>query len=58
MYLVWLQFLVATAVIGAAGYQLSRYGDVIAERTGLGRTLIGVIMVATVTSLPELVTAH
>jgi cation:H+ antiporter len=56
MYVVWLQFLLCTAVIGAAGYQLSRYGDVIAERTGLGRTLVGVIMVATVTSLPELVT--
>ena len=55
MGLIWLQFSVCTAVIGAAGYQLSRYGDVIAERTGLGRTLIGVIMVATVTSLPELV---
>ena len=55
MFLIWLQFLIATAVIGVAGYQLSRYGDVIAERTGVGRTLIGVIMVATVTSLPELV---
>lgn len=55
MFLAWLEFLIATAVIGVAGYQLSRYGDVIAERTGLGRTLIGVIMVATVTSLPELV---
>lgn len=55
MFLIWLEFLACTAAIGAAGYQLSRYGDVIAERTGLGRTLIGVIMVATVTSLPELV---
>jgi cation:H+ antiporter len=56
MYLIWLEFLVCTAAIGVAGYQLSRYGDVIAERTGLGRTLVGVVMVATVTSLPELVT--
>jgi len=55
MGLIWLQFAICTVVIGAAGYQLSRYGDVIAERTGLGRTLVGVIMVATVTSLPELV---
>jgi len=54
MGLIWLQFAACTAVIGAAGYQLSRHGDAIAERTGLGRTLIGVIMVATVTSLPEL----
>ncbi len=56
MLTVWLQFLFCTVLIGIAGFQLSRYGDVIAERTGLGRTLIGVIMVATVTSLPELVT--
>jgi len=56
MYLIWLEFTLCTVVIGAAGYQLSRYGDIIAERTGLGRTLIGVVMVATVTSLPELVT--
>jgi cation:H+ antiporter len=56
MYLIWLEFTLCTVVIGVAGYQLSRYGDVIAERTGLGRTLIGVLMVATVTSLPELVT--
>jgi len=54
MFLVLLQFFLATAVIGVAGYQLSRYGDVIAERTGVGRTLIGVVMVAVVTSLPEL----
>ncbi|MGA1079525.1 MAG: sodium:calcium antiporter, partial [Steroidobacteraceae bacterium] len=52
----WLTFMLCTAVIGTAGYQLSRFGDVIAERTGLGRTLVGVIMMATVTSLPELVT--
>jgi cation:H+ antiporter len=56
MFLIWLQFLVCTLAIGTAGYQLSRYGDVIAERTGLGRTLVGLIMMATVTSLPELVT--
>ncbi len=53
MFLVLLQFFLVTAVIGVAGYQLSRYGDVIAERTGVGRTLIGVVMVAVVTSLPE-----
>ncbi len=56
MTIAWLQFLFCTALIGVGGYQLSRFGDVIAERTGLGRTLIGILMVATVTSLPELVT--
>lgn len=39
-----------------AGYYLSTYGDVIAEKTGMGRTWVGVILMASVTSLPELIT--
>jgi len=39
-----------------AGTYLSRYGDVIADKPGLGGTWIGLVLVATVTSLPELVT--
>lgn len=54
--LVWLQFLVCAALIGVAGTVLSRNGDVIAEKTGLGGAWIGLILLATVTSLPELVT--
>jgi cation:H+ antiporter len=45
-----------TALIVFAGVRLSRYGDVIAEKTGLGGTWIGVVLLATVTSLPELMT--
>lgn len=56
MLRVWLEFVVCVALIWAAGARLSRYGDVIAEKTGLGRAWIGVIALATVTSLPELVT--
>lgn len=54
MPFVWLQFLLCATLIGLAGYQLSRYGDVIAEKTGVGGTWIGVILLATVTSLPEM----
>jgi cation:H+ antiporter len=43
--------------IAVAGYRLARYGDVIAEKTKLGGTWIGVILLATVTSLPELTTS-
>ena len=32
--LIWLQFLFCATLIGMAGYQLSRYGDVISRRTG------------------------
>lgn len=54
--ILWLQFALVTAVIVYAGAKLSIYGDVIAEKTGLGRTWVGVVMMATVTSLPELIT--
>jgi cation:H+ antiporter len=52
----WLEFALCLAVIGYAGTRLSVFGDVIADKTGLGGTWIGVVMLATVTSLPELVT--
>jgi len=54
--MVWVQFLLCVVAIGFAGVKLSRYGDAIADKTGLGGTWIGVIMLASVTSLPELVT--
>lgn len=52
----WLQFAIVSAVIVVAGYHLSRYSDVIAEKTGLSGSWIGLALLATVTSLPELVT--
>jgi cation:H+ antiporter len=54
--LIWAQFLLCVAVIGVAGVRLIRYGDAIAVLTGLSRSWVGLILVATVTSLPELVT--
>lgn len=54
--LIWLQFIVCAALIGSAGYQLSRNGDAIAQRTGLTGSWIGLALLATVTSLPELAT--
>ncbi len=57
MSLVWLvpQFLVCAALIGAAGYVLSRSADALAEVNGWGRGWVGLALLATVTSLPELV---
>jgi cation:H+ antiporter len=54
--LLWLEFIVCTAVIVYSGTKLSKYGDIIAEKTGLGRAWIGVVLMASITSLPELVT--
>jgi cation:H+ antiporter len=56
MMALWLEFLAATAVILAAGSRLARYGDIIAEKTGLSRLWLGVALMAAVTSLPELAT--
>ena len=54
--MLWAAFIICTAVILFTGSRLSRYGDIIAEKTGLGRAWIGVVLMASVTSLPELVT--
>ncbi|ABD68874.1 sodium/calcium exchanger membrane protein [Rhodoferax ferrireducens T118] len=54
--LIWLQFSLCVGVIGVAGVRLSRYGDAIATHTSLSRNWVGLILLATVTSLPELVT--
>lgn len=53
---IWAQFSFCVALIGFAGGQLIRYGDALAALTGLSRSWIGLILIATVTSLPELVT--
>lgn len=50
----WLEFTLCVALIGVAGVYLTRYGDAIADKTGLGGGWIGLILLATVTSLPEL----
>jgi cation:H+ antiporter len=54
--LLWMQLLICLAVIGYAGYFLSRYGDIIAEKSGVSASWIGLILLSTATSLPELVT--
>lgn len=54
--MVWIEFVVCLAIIIVAGSRLAKYGDLIAEKTGIGRVWIGVVLLATVTSLPELAT--
>jgi cation:H+ antiporter len=56
MLKLWTFFALSSALILIAGTQLSKYGNQIARLTGLGGTWIGMILVATVTSLPELIT--
>jgi cation:H+ antiporter len=56
VWVAWLEFASCVVLIGYGGVKLSRYGDVIAEKTGLGGTWVGLVLLATVTSLPELIT--
>ena len=50
------QLAACAVAILLSGVRLSRYGDIIAEKTGLGGTWTGLILMAAVTSLPELIT--
>ncbi len=54
--MVWLKFAACLAIILFSGTKLARYGDAIAEKTGLGRIWVGLILLAAITSMPELVT--
>ena len=54
--ILWLEFIICTVVIVYSGTKLSTYGDIIAEKSGLGRAWTGLVLMASVTSLPELVT--
>ena len=50
----WIYFLALIAAIVLAGSKLSRYGDALGEKLGLSGSWIGVVLLAAVTSLPEL----
>ena len=54
LVLLWLQFAAAAAVVLVASTRLARSADIISEKTGLGRSFVGVVLLATATSLPEL----
>ena len=57
LFLLWVQLGVAAALILFAACYMASSADVIAERTGLGHTFVGVVLLATATSLPELGTS-
>jgi cation:H+ antiporter len=53
----WLIFFACGLIVVISASRLAAYGDVIALRTGIGRLFIGTLLLATATSLPELLTA-
>lgn len=54
--MIWMKFVATGLVIVLAGVRLARYGDMLGEKTGLGRGWIGLVLLAATTSLPELFT--
>jgi len=52
----WIVFAASAAMIVYAGTKLTRYGDQLADLTGLGGLWIGVVLMAGATSLPEIFT--
>lgn len=50
----WIGFLACAAAVAWSGSHLARLGDRLAALTGLGRAWLGLVLMATVTSLPEL----
>ncbi len=57
LVVLWGRFLGLTLVVGAAGYVIAKTGGQVAGRTGLSGTVVGGLLTAVSTSLPELVTA-
>ncbi|HEX6319991.1 MAG TPA: hypothetical protein VFZ84_14135 [Burkholderiales bacterium] len=47
----------AAAAVWAAGTRIAGYADAIAETTGIGRGLLGILLLGGVTSLPEMAVA-
>lgn len=54
---VWINFAIfagAAAAVWFAGVKITSYAELISQRTGLGEAVIGMVLLAGVTSLPEL----
>lgn len=57
LFRLWAEFLVLMAVLGIAGWTLEPAAAVIAAKTNLTQTVVGVMLTAISTSIPELVTS-
>ncbi len=54
MFILWLKFVIAAAIVVFSGYRICDYAEKIAQITKIGRTFIGLMVLAVITSLPEL----
>lgn len=53
----WVRFVFLGLVVGLSGYGIAETGIVIANKTGISETVMGSMLTAIVTSLPELITS-
>ena len=51
----WLAFFLLTAIIGVGGYYLCKSAEEIGDSLGVSHNWIGAVLLATVTSMPELI---
>ena len=56
MILHWMTFVLSAIGIVFAGIRLAPYGEALGRRTGIGQGWIGLLFLATLTSIPELTT--
>jgi cation:H+ antiporter len=56
MLIQWIIFLLCSLAIVLAGVRLAKYGDAIGKHSGIGQGWIGLLFLATITSVPELTT--
>ena len=56
MLIQWIIFLLCSLAIVLAGLRLAKFGDAIGKRSGIGQGWIGLLFLATITSIPELTT--
>ncbi len=54
---IWVLFCVSVLLVLYGGVRLTRSGDMIARKTGIGRAWIGLVIISFATTLPELVTS-
>ncbi|MEA3238847.1 MAG: hypothetical protein U9Q94_03585 [Candidatus Bipolaricaulota bacterium] len=56
MLIQWITFLLTSTAIILAGIKLASFGEALGKRTGIGQGWIGLLFLATITSIPELTT--
>lgn len=55
--MVFVTFFISAILVIIAGVKLSKYAEVIADKTGLGHSFVGITLLALFTSLPEFISS-